>query len=70
MRIIRNIAVVLVIIGGINWGLVGLFDYNLVEALFGAGTTLTKTVYIVVGISALLAILALIPEREVARRRV
>lgn len=67
MKIIRNIAVILVIVGGINWGLVGLFDYNLVDSLFGAGSVVSKTVYIVVGIASLFALLALVPERSTRR---
>ena len=47
------IALVLVIIGGLNWGLVGLFNWNLVEAVFGAVSWLMKLVYILVGLSAL-----------------
>lgn len=44
--------VILLIIGGLNWGLVGLFDFNLVAALFGNDSLLSNLVYIVVGISA------------------
>ncbi|KKQ95645.1 MAG: hypothetical protein UV74_C0013G0252 [Candidatus Woesebacteria bacterium GW2011_GWB1_43_14] len=45
-------AMVLLVIGGLNWGLVGLFDFNLVTYLFGA-TILTQTVYVLVGAAAL-----------------
>lgn len=48
------IAIVLIIIGGINWGLVGAFDYNLVDTLLG--DVLTRVVYVLVGIGALYAI--------------
>ena len=47
------IALVLLIIGGINWGLVGLMDLDLVATLFGSGTTLSRVVYILVGLSGL-----------------
>jgi uncharacterized protein len=47
------IATVLLIIGGLNWGLVGAFDVDLVAALFGSGSTLSRVVYIVVGLAAL-----------------
>ncbi|MFA5169266.1 MAG: DUF378 domain-containing protein [Candidatus Paceibacterota bacterium] len=47
------IALILVIIGGLNWGLVGFFSFNLVAALFGASSMLTKIVYDLVGLSAL-----------------
>ncbi|MEM4245371.1 MAG: DUF378 domain-containing protein [Candidatus Nanoarchaeia archaeon] len=47
------IALVLVIIGGLNWGLVGLFSYNIVDGIFGAGSLIAKIIYILVGLSAL-----------------
>jgi len=47
------IALVLVIIGGLNWGLVGLFNFDLVNAIFGSISWLAKLVYILVGLSAL-----------------
>lgn len=47
------IAFVLVIIGGLNWGLVGLFEYDLVAELFGAGSTVGNIVYDLVGLGAL-----------------
>jgi uncharacterized membrane protein YuzA (DUF378 family) len=53
MRALDIITLVLVIIGGINWGLVGLFNLDLVAALFGAGSGLSRIVYVLVGLSAL-----------------
>ncbi|MDP3966213.1 MAG: DUF378 domain-containing protein [archaeon] len=47
------IALVLVLIGGINWGLVGAFGFNVVEAVFSAGSVASSIVYILVGISAI-----------------
>ncbi|AKB13231.1 MAG TPA: DUF378 domain-containing protein [Methanosarcina thermophila] len=47
------IALILVIVGGLNWGLVGLLDFNLVDAIFGAGSTLSRIIYILVGLAAL-----------------
>ena len=46
------LAVVLVVIGGLNWGLVGLFDFDLVQALFGGVPILARLVYILVGVAA------------------
>ena len=46
MKIIDTIALILVIIGAINWGLIGLFQFNLVEFLFGAMTILSRIIYI------------------------
>lgn len=56
MRILNIIVLTLVIIGGINWGLVGLFDYNLVAELFGNASWITRLVYMLVGASALWSI--------------
>lgn len=47
------IALILVIIGGLNWGLVGFFGFDLVETIFGEGSVLTRIVYDLVGLSAL-----------------
>lgn len=41
------------IIGALNWGLVGLFGYNLVDHVFGAGSALSRLIYILVGVSGL-----------------
>jgi len=47
------IALILVIIGGLNWGLVGLFDLDVVAYLFGAMSIISRVVYVLVGIAAL-----------------
>lgn len=57
-RVIDVGALILLIVGGINWGLVGTFKYNLVEVLFGRGTPLSLFTYTIVGIAALYYILA------------
>ncbi|MBI2590172.1 DUF378 domain-containing protein [Candidatus Berkelbacteria bacterium] len=59
------VAMILVIIGGINWGLVGLLDYNLVESLFREGTFLTKIIYDLVGLSAIYMIFVSMKQKEV-----
>lgn len=53
MNAIDWVAMILVIIGGLNWGLVGLFDWDLVATIFGAMSTISRAVYILVGLSAL-----------------
>lgn len=53
MKIIDTIALVLIIIGAINWGLIGIFNFNLVEAIFGGLSIITRVIYILVGISGL-----------------
>jgi uncharacterized membrane protein YuzA (DUF378 family) len=45
-------ALVLTIVGGLNWGLVGAFDFNLVDSIFGEGSALSRIVYVLVGLSA------------------
>ncbi|MBS3172045.1 DUF378 domain-containing protein [Candidatus Woesearchaeota archaeon] len=47
------IALILVIIGGLNWGLVGLFKFDLVQAILGSVTIVRDIVYILVGLSAI-----------------
>ncbi|MCI8352811.1 MAG: DUF378 domain-containing protein [Clostridia bacterium] len=56
MKIIDKIALVLVIIGAIVWGLIGLFNFNLVEMLFGNMTIISRIIYTLVGVSGLWAI--------------
>ena len=46
------IAVVLVVVGGVNWGLVGLLNLDVVAAILGVGTLLSRVVYILVGVAA------------------
>ena len=47
------IALILVIVGGLNWGLVGAADFNLVNKLFGGSPALEKIIYILVGLAAI-----------------
>lgn len=51
-KILNIVTGVLVLVGALNWGLVGAFEFNLVEVILGAGTVVTKAVYILVGLSA------------------
>jgi uncharacterized protein len=51
---------VILIIGGLNWGLVGLFNYNLITALFGDMTTLARIVYTIVGLAGIWSIIGLV----------
>lgn len=53
------IALILLVIGGLNWGLVGLFNFDLVATIFGAMSTISKVVYTLVGVSALWGIVYL-----------
>jgi len=60
MRALNILTLVLLIVGGLNWGLVGLFDFNLVSAIFGDMTLLSRIVYVLVGLSALWQIIPLV----------
>lgn len=53
MKIIDKIALVLIVIGAINWGLIGLFRFDLVGALFGDMSVLSRIIFTLVGISGL-----------------
>jgi hypothetical protein len=56
MRTLNSIALALLIVGGLNWLLVGLFEYDLVAAIFGGqDALLSRIVYVIVGICALYA---------------
>ncbi len=56
MKILNYIVLTLVIIGALNWLLVGLFQFNLVDTLFGQLSIITRIVYILVGLSGLWSI--------------
>jgi uncharacterized membrane protein YuzA (DUF378 family) len=50
------IAVILLIIGGLNWGLIGIFSWDLVAAIFGDMSTVSRIIYTLVGLSGLWAL--------------
>lgn len=52
----HKVAWVLVLIGAINWGLIGFFDFNLVNAILGSWPVVERVVYAVVGLSAIFAL--------------
>ena len=53
---LSKIGLILVVIGGLNWGLVGLLNFDLVAFLFGAGSLLTRAVYVLVAVGAVLCL--------------
>jgi len=55
MKALHIVSFILLAIGGLNWLLVA-FGWNLVESIFGAGTVVTKAIYILVGIAAIIEI--------------
>ena len=75
MKTLNLITLILTIVGGINWGLVGIADFNLVAALFGPESGMSRTVYALVGLSALYQLMPLAkafridePRAEAAHR--
>lgn len=56
METLQKCALVVTIIGALNWGLIGIFDFNLVTFLFGSGTIMTRIVYSLVAITGIINI--------------
>ena len=56
LSIFQKIVLVITIIGAINWGLIGLFSFDLVAFLFGDMTILTRTIYSLVGLAGIINI--------------
>ncbi|MCI6763745.1 MAG: DUF378 domain-containing protein [Bacilli bacterium] len=54
MSTLQKVCLVVTIIGGINWGLIGLLDFNLVEAIFGASSVISRIVYSLVGLTSMI----------------
>jgi uncharacterized membrane protein YuzA (DUF378 family) len=59
MKFIDVLAAILVVVGALNWGLVGLFGYDLVAALLGDTTVLTRLVYFIVGLAGVFQVMQL-----------
>jgi uncharacterized protein len=72
MRTINTIAASLLVIGGLNWGLVGLFNFDLVSSILGNMTGFSRAIYSVVGICAMYLALAwtLLPGRGVVHSKI
>jgi hypothetical protein len=77
MKSLNLITLILTIVGGLNWGLVGVADFDLVAAIFGPDTAAARLIYALVGLSALYQILPLSrafqidePRAEAAARHV
>lgn len=65
METLYKICLTLIIIGAINWGLVGLFDFNLVTAIFGVDSIISNVLYVLIAISGLVSIGLLFIHYEV-----
>lgn len=71
MKLLDRTALTLTIIGSLNWLLIAIFDFNLVESIFGSETTASNIVYIIIGLTALWTIkfFAYTPDRTYKRRK-
>ncbi len=56
METLQKVCLVFTIIGAIVWGLIGLFDFNLVASIFGEGSIIARIIYTIVGITGLINI--------------
>ena len=70
--VLINTALILSIIGALNWGLIGFFNFNLVDAIFGGGahettSTLSRIIYVIVGLAGL-ALVFLAPWQHAGAR--
>lgn len=63
MKIVDKIALVLIIIGAINWGLIGLFNFNLVDSIFGTMSVISRIIYSLVGVAGLWGIKLLFDDK-------
>ena len=63
MNLLQKIALVFTIIGAINWGLIGLFNFNLVESIFGT-SMLSAIIYMIVGIAGIINIMLLFTDLD------
>ena len=69
MMIADTIALILVIIGSLNWGAIGLFGVDVVSSIFGAGSMIARIIFSLVGIAGLWTITILFKEKLPAERR-
>ena len=65
MELLQKICLVLTIIGAIVWGLIGIFDFNLVATIFGDATLMSRIIYSLVGIAGLINIYLLFSDIKI-----
>jgi len=58
------IALILLIIGGLSWGLIGIFQWDIITAIFGDMTTIGRIIYTLVGVSAIYILIAAFSSKE------
>jgi len=69
MKILDIIAMILLIIGGLNWGLIGAVNFNVIEVIFGSAWFITRLIYLLVGISAIYQIVQLRKMQKRGKKR-
>ena len=64
MQYVKLVSYLLIIIGALNWGLIGAFNFDLVSRLFGDMTIWTRAVYLLVGISAFISLITMAIDKD------
>ena len=64
VNMLYKVCIALLIVGGINWGLIGILNFDLVAFIFGGGSLLSRIVYTIVGVAAICSIPALFSSNE------
>ncbi len=62
LNIVDWVCMILIVIGGLNWLLVGIFSFDLVAAIFGAMSILSRIIYVLVGVAALYVVIFMFPK--------
>lgn len=60
MKTIDKVVYTLLVVGGLNWGLVGAFKYNLVDKIFGVESALSRIIYVLVGLAAVYGVYSIV----------
>lgn len=64
MTTLQKVCLVITIIGGLNWGLIGLLDFNIIDTIFTAGSVLSRLIYTIVGITSMINIGILVMDLD------
>ncbi|MDU2671165.1 MAG: DUF378 domain-containing protein [Clostridium sp.] len=64
MKLLDNIVLTLIILGSINWGLIGIFEFDLISNIFGYMSVFSRIIYSIIGISGLYAISFFIKNKK------
>ena len=64
MNILQKVCLIFTLIGALNWGLIGLFDFNLVSSLFGDENVMTRIIYVLVGLAGIINVGLLFEDFE------